>query len=329
MHEVRTLAVPGNGDADALGDMLGELFEFARASDPSTFLRGALCLLRSRVPFRSGWWGLCTDGPDDAPIDYVHIDLLDLPRDIVDDWRPLSARDTFAAKVMGSPDTVHQFIGYGTDDPAVNALPRLHDLYFGMAACTREPITGHMLAIALYRGRTSTPFSDVDGLLFRHFLRHTALLWRAALQDAAGHDAQGYAPDRLLAWPDGNVLFAGARIAEALARMWPQWNGQTLPPDAVGALGDAPADSSFGPIRVAQSGGLLLMQLRERTAASMLSPRERRVASLFARGESYKEIARIVGLSPQTVRTYLRDAYARLGVKNKIELGRALSGEAL
>lgn len=59
--------------------------------------------------------------------------------------------------------------------------------------------------------------------------------------------------------------------------------------------------------------------------ATVLSPREHRVARLFARGLSYKEIARQLGLSPATVRTYLRDAYLRLGVKNKIELNLALT----
>lgn len=330
MHEVRTLTAQPTLGADALGDMLAELFELSRASQPSTFLRGALQLLRVRVAFEAGWWGLCSDGPDEIPIDFVHIELVDLPEDIVDAWRPLSSRDTFAARVMSEPDTVHQFLGYGTADPTVNTLPQRHDLYFGMASCTREPTTGHMLSMALYRGRASVPFSDREGMLFRHFLRHTALLWRAGLQDAAGLDAQGFATDRLLAWPDGSVLFAGERIAQALAGLWPEWDGQTLPPGALGpSFGSLQADGSDSlPVRVAQSGGMILMQLRERTGASLLSPRERRVASLFARGESYKEIARQVGLSPQTVRTYLRDAYVRLGVKNKVELGRVLSTTA-
>jgi DNA-binding CsgD family transcriptional regulator len=45
---------------------------------------------------------------------------------------------------------------------------------------------------------------------------------------------------------------------------------------------------------------------------------------LYAQGHSYKEIARLLGLSPATVRTYLRSVYIQLGVRNKIELGGAL-----
>ena len=37
-----------------------------------------------------------------------------------------------------------------------------------------------------------------------------------------------------------------------------------------------------------------------------------------------KAIAQATGLSPHTVRTYLREAYLRLGVSNRVALGRAL-----
>lgn len=57
---------------------------------------------------------------------------------------------------------------------------------------------------------------------------------------------------------------------------------------------------------------------------AVLAPRERTVAMLFAAGHSYKEIAKILALSPTTVRTYLRNCYLQLGVKSKVELGSVL-----
>ncbi|WP_232521631.1 response regulator transcription factor [Paracidovorax citrulli] len=47
---------------------------------------------------------------------------------------------------------------------------------------------------------------------------------------------------------------------------------------------------------------------------------------LYAHGHGYKAIAGLLGLSPATVRTYLRSAYAVLGVRNKVELAAALRG---
>ena len=58
--------------------------------------------------------------------------------------------------------------------------------------------------------------------------------------------------------------------------------------------------------------------------ADVLSKREKEVATAYASGESYKEIARSLGLSPTTVRTHLRTVYSKLGVTSKIELARFL-----
>jgi DNA-binding CsgD family transcriptional regulator len=60
------------------------------------------------------------------------------------------------------------------------------------------------------------------------------------------------------------------------------------------------------------------------TSSSPLSPRERGAALLYAQGHTNKEVARLLGLSPATVRTYLRDAYRVLECSNKVELLAAL-----
>ncbi len=60
-----------------------------------------------------------------------------------------------------------------------------------------------------------------------------------------------------------------------------------------------------------------------------LSNREQEVADAYAGGQSYKEIARELGLSPTTVRSHLRTVYGKLGVTSKIELARFLSTSAL
>ena len=56
----------------------------------------------------------------------------------------------------------------------------------------------------------------------------------------------------------------------------------------------------------------------------VLSNREQEVAEAYATGQSYKEIARTLGVSPTTVRTHLRTVYSKLGVTSKIQLARFL-----
>jgi len=55
-----------------------------------------------------------------------------------------------------------------------------------------------------------------------------------------------------------------------------------------------------------------------------LSEREREVAVLLTKGESYKEIAFSLGISLATVKTHVVNTYAKTHVRNKFELGRLL-----
>ncbi|MFT5113088.1 MAG: DNA-binding CsgD family transcriptional regulator/TolB-like protein/Tfp pilus assembly protein PilF [Parasphingorhabdus sp.] len=63
-------------------------------------------------------------------------------------------------------------------------------------------------------------------------------------------------------------------------------------------------------------------------AKESLSNRELEVAAAYAKGQSYKEIARSLSISPTTVRTHLRTVYSKLGVTSKIELVHRLTNTA-
>jgi LuxR family maltose regulon positive regulatory protein len=50
-----------------------------------------------------------------------------------------------------------------------------------------------------------------------------------------------------------------------------------------------------------------------------LAPREQEVLRLIAAGMSNKQIARALGLGPETVKTYLKSAFARLSVQGRVQ----------
>lgn len=54
--------------------------------------------------------------------------------------------------------------------------------------------------------------------------------------------------------------------------------------------------------------------------AEVLSPREREVALLVARGLSNKEVARELGLSNGTVKIHLHSIFQKLGAKSRYRL---------
>jgi DNA-binding NarL/FixJ family response regulator len=60
-------------------------------------------------------------------------------------------------------------------------------------------------------------------------------------------------------------------------------------------------------------------------ARNGLAPRERQVAEAMAAGLSRPEIAKQLGLSPNTVVTVSGRVYRKLGVRNRAELVRAIA----
>lgn len=301
----------------ALGDA-------TRAAPPNRMLHDGLQALRPLVPFRSAWWGECSDGaPDSPPRNWLH-GRINLSPSFAQEWNRLSAEDGFARSSMRQLDTVVRVSGYEDPVPGLEQFARKHELFHIMAITSEMRGSGLLFFVALYRGEESPAFGERDGVLFQEFTHHLSQCWQHRVQDtlrqAATRDADAFA----LADARGELLYLGRRLGTLLRQAYPGWDGSLLPPGIAAALAQGTGALALGgqQLLLQRCGELLALSLERRRTG--LPPRERSVAMLYAQGQSYKAIARLLDLSPATVRTYLRNAYLQLGVRNKVELGSAL-----
>lgn len=316
---------------DTLSAHLLKLGRVAREVPASRFLSQAVQIVREVIPFRRGWWGLVADqGADKAPGFILHAEYIDLPPQFASEWRVIGSLDTFAGAVRHRRGEVQRFVSGVRDDTpeAVLEFDRRYELHSGMGMMLDDASTGNRFFIALFRSASDAPFSDQEATLFLHLLRHTLQLWHHSLQDALSTASKENIARAALAHRNGRLYYAGPELCELLYKQWPAWDGLKLPDEVVSRFDAIPCHMRlpYGVIDISARSceHVWLVRTDPGAVTPLLSPRERRVAHLFAAGHSYKEIALQLELTPATVRTYLRDAYLRLGVKNKVQLGTAL-----
>ncbi|MBI3284286.1 MAG: helix-turn-helix transcriptional regulator [Burkholderiales bacterium] len=316
---------------DRLSECLLRLGRLARETPAPEFLGLAVEIVREWIYFPRGWWGMGTDnGKDQAPP--IHqSETIGLPDDFASEWRKIALLDSFSDDIRSQIGQVQRYSGAddGELPAAIREFDRRYDLHYTMGVALDDAATGHGFFIVLYRGQDDAAFSDEEAALFLHLMRHIVQLWHYSLQDALATASKEDIAHAALARIDGRVLYAGPKLCELLYTEWPAWDGIGLPAAVVARFAALPC-------KLRLAGGVIdlsnrdehvwLLRSRAGSDTPQLSPREHRVAQLFASGHSYKEIARLLGLTPATVRTYLRDAYLRLGVRNKVQLGGALSG---
>lgn len=306
------------------------LVTLARAGKPEDMHRDAMDVLQSLVPFDSAWWGEVSRGSAGvAPRNWLH-GSIGLSATFAEEWNGLAAADEFAE--MSIARTGEVLRGSADDTPhqpgsEVYEFCRRHDLYHAMAVTVELPASGLLFFVAIYRRAGGAAFQEAETVIFGEFVRHLVRHWRDVLEGL-----QGAVPGRsweayALADAQGRLVYLGSRIGQVLHDADPAWQGTALPACLAQSLQAAPCSVAIGRgdrLTLVPCGQLVALVLDAREHGDLLPPRERRAATLYAQGRSYKEIAAQLGLSPATVRTYLRSVYANLGVSNKIELVAAL-----
>ena len=325
-----TAAVPQSVYLAFSGALLA-LGELARDAGPERFLRESLLILRRCIGFDSAWWGEVSPATAArAPRNLMHASI-GLSPDFAREWnQTIAASDSFARASMDSLGVVVREGGGESPDDAdeMIAFVERHGLRTTMAITEELPGNGLLFFVCLYRNCPRSPFSDLESMLFHAFSRHLLQYWAYRLADMRAASKATSLASLAISDMQGRLSFLGGGVGRLLWNACESWQGTILPARVVDGLSRAPCGIALAGRRLLleRSGPLAVLSLvDDATRASRVSPRELSAAMLYARGHSYKEIARLMGLTPATVRSYLKNAYGGLGVSNKIELLAALN----
>jgi len=309
-------------DAHALSHVLLELHRAGREASYDAFRSSALESIQSLVAFDSAWWGNAAA----EPLEIHRLHLHNCPPTILADYEPYMDQDFFRAKLMANPGKTINMADLTTRARFVRTqlyreVGRRYRIEWSLGTLVVEPVSSLNEFLTLWRHDPRRPFTETERrtkeLLMPHLVdahRHARL--RAVLGGSnARQDRWAVADVR------GYLREASPGFVHAVRERWPTWQGSRLPADLLDCVREAqPYASRALRLQIAPKGDFRYVEVMAQSVLDRLSAREREIATRYAQGATYAEIAVGLGLSPATVRNHIARCFRKLAVNNKAEL---------
>ena len=267
-----------------------------------------------------------------APTQGVHITSVCVDHrdpDILGDYALITEDDPVTAGLMQRPElarAVDMRQAYaGRPYAAMRKFAARHDLRHLLFVGDPRRADAAVRWVVLYHG-TDRPFDAQAGARLWAVWQHISCatdMNRAQVLDRE----QAQRPERALALVDASGAFEAVDPAfrALLASEWPHDDGARLPHPVLQAMtAGKHCVGRVVDIAFRRIGTRVLCQARRRDGDTALSPRQHLVADYFAQGYSHKEVARLLDVSPHTVRCQLAEVYRKLDVHDKTGLARRL-----
>ncbi|NBF13344.1 helix-turn-helix domain-containing protein [Pseudomonas sp. Fl4BN1] len=307
----------------AFSELTLELQQLAQNKDIEHLHQHALARINKLLPFDSAWWGRAAlvDGLPDEHSCYLYR----LPPSYLPDWQSIRHTDITVSRVHEVPGrAVIVDMADPDNGPGLNWLGHLYNIGELLCVVHIDPHTHLSNHLALYRAPGAPRFNQDDCQLLNNLMLHLVAAVSANQIRTLVAMREKLTRPRNLALavcdPRGVLQCAERGFVELLLNEWPQWSGPQLPME----LGANGFEGKCLQVESSAVGDLYLLAARSRILLPKLSPRENAVAQCFGDGKTYKEVARDLGISPNTVRHHIRVIYSKLGVKDKTRIAQLL-----
>lgn len=298
-----------------------------RDQRPENFRRWALDQITKLFSFDSAMWGSATN----APRRMHEVFVLNQPQAMLENYARYEEHDILRTAVCAHPGrTVNLADLMSPKEWEETEIYRNHASRYGICAvlCTVdiEPITGLINVISLWRKDLHNPFTERERQIKEFLAPHlfaTCRQNRFLCMQNTRRDGKDPLDAPAICDHMGVLHQADSRFVTLVATEWPAWSGARLPQILAKHITknrDKPYLGRRIYIRTRRIGSLYFLESRARKPVDDLTLAERTVATHYADGLTYKEIAQNLQLSPTTIKAHLRNIYGKLKVTNKAQL---------
>lgn len=278
---------------------------------PAEFHRWALKETRRYIDFDFAIWG----GGNGHSRQLHMATVLDQVDSFFETWEAVKHQDQYADLVIGNTGktwSIEELPGFRHS--------QAYSEHWGRY-CARQLIstmevdhqTGLHIFVTLAREDQQSPFSALETQIKNLITQH---LFLASRHNDMHFLRTNQAP---AAFVDQRGLLH-ASLPEFCALLVNEWGSQAsqrLPEDVCEALWKTGHyQSRYISLNAHQFNHRLLVRAAY-TPSVVLSPREEEIAWMYAEGNSHKQVAQVLAISPTTVRTHLARVYQKLNISDK------------
>jgi DNA-binding CsgD family transcriptional regulator len=312
---------------DQFSSFVMELHQRSLTHNPVALFQWSLEELAASVDADCSWggWADLHRGEVDLCASLSH----NLPDDFDLFWSKIKHEDLLARDVMDTGSCVARYDRYGSrhTEGMVALSDRYHIDKMAVVVADRP---GSPISLFMSPYRSGRGADEIDGseiIFLRGALDHVRYLVERGVSGGAG-------AANLLVNARGRVLHASPEALRLIGDRCRGWNADYLPAE-LNTSAPCPGRCNFPEwgivmdrTELAHRSGqpLFGVALRPTTLSDRLTSRERQIADEIANGFTHKEIARLLGLSPATVRNHTQSILVKLGVHSKATLSKVLHG---
>lgn len=302
-----------------------QIYALSREGTAEAYQQGVLRQLSRLLNFDCAWWGRASSTSSGHS---VHCSFTyQMPADVADKFNVSDPHNLVARRVEEQPGVAHVFnrqMLYSR--PSTANLSEHMNVEQIVCICQIDDSTKITNFLALGRRLDDPKFSKADLKTLQTLLPHLSAGLDMSLAGQLTRRRR-YDGASLIACDTVGALRAfEPKAIQLIKEEFSGWIGSVLPQEILLKIRNFKEDFLGRRIAVSieRENDNVFLHLRPRSQVDFLTKREKIVAKNYSAGKNYKEVAEALGISPATVRHYLRVIYTKLDVQDKAALANKL-----